>query len=140
MPFGLTNALATFQRLMVHAFKAYLRNFLEIFMDDLCIHLKDRNKHIDHLTKIFKQCQIYQICLNPEKCKFMVCQGKILGNIVSKNGISMDLDKIRVIVDLPRPKIPKGVQIFMGHCNFYRRFIYMYAAITKTLICITSCF
>ena len=62
MPFGLTNAPVTFQRLMVHAFKAYQRDFLEIFMKDLCIHSKDRNEHIDHLTKKFKQCQIYQIC------------------------------------------------------------------------------
>ena len=78
-------------------------------MDDLCIHSKDRTKHIEHLTKIFKQCQIYQICLNPEKCKFMACRGKILGHIVSKNGISTNLDKIKVIVDLPRPENPKGV-------------------------------
>ena len=38
MPFGLTNALATFQWLMAHAFKEYLCSFLEVFMDDLCIH------------------------------------------------------------------------------------------------------
>ena len=38
MPFGLTNAPATFQRLMSHAFKEYLHIFLEIFMDDLCVH------------------------------------------------------------------------------------------------------
>ncbi|MCO5605372.1 hypothetical protein L7F22_059555 [Adiantum nelumboides] len=38
MPFGLTNALVTFQRLMSHAFKEYLRNFLEVYMDDLCVH------------------------------------------------------------------------------------------------------
>lgn len=39
MTFGLTNAPTTFQRLMSHAlFKEYLRIFLEIFMDDLCVH------------------------------------------------------------------------------------------------------
>ena len=126
MPFGLTNAPATFQRLMVHAFKAYLRDFLEIFMDDLCIHSKAREDHIDHLVKIFEQCRVYQISLNPEKCKFMVRQGKILGHIVSKNGISTDLEKINVIVDLPRPTNYKGVQVFMGHCGYYRRFIYLH--------------
>ena len=38
MPFGLTNAPATFQRLMCHAFKEYLRIVIEIFMDNLCVH------------------------------------------------------------------------------------------------------
>ena len=66
MPFGLTNAPATFQRLMCHAFKEYLRDFLEIFMDDLCIHSSDRMEHIEHLKKIFEKCQVYSICLNPE--------------------------------------------------------------------------
>ena len=123
MPFGLTNAPATFQRLMAHAFKEYLRNFLEIFMDDLCVHSKERLDHIDHLKMIFEKCLIYRICLNPEKCKFMVRQGKILGHIVSKNGISTDMDKIQIIVDLPRPINAKGVQCFMGHCGYYRLYV-----------------
>ena len=105
MPFGLTNAPATFQSLMVHAFKVYLGDFLEIFMDDLCIHSKHKTKHIEHLIKIFKQCQIYQIYLNPKKCKFMVRQG---GHIVSRNNISTDLDNIKVIIDVPRPENLKG--------------------------------
>ena len=78
MPLGLTNALATFQQLMCHAFKEYLRDFLEIFMDDLCIHSSDRMEHIEHLKKIFEKCQVYSICLNSEKCKFMIRHGKIL--------------------------------------------------------------
>ena len=40
-------------------------------------------------------------------CVFMVRQGKILGNIVSKNGISTDFEKIEVIVSLPRPRNAK---------------------------------
>ena len=134
MPFGLTNAPATFQRLMSHAFKEYLRVFLEIFMDDLCIHSKQQIEHVNHLQLIFEKCRIYHICLNPDKCKFMVRQGKILGHIiVSKNGISTDEEKIAVIVTLPRPLNAKGVQVFMGHCGYYCRFIYMYAAIARPL-------
>ena len=63
----------------------------------------------------------------------MVYQGKILGHIVSANGISTDEEKIKVIVDLPRPIHAKGVQIFMGHCGYYRRFIYMYADVARPL-------
>ncbi|MCO5576707.1 hypothetical protein L7F22_030522 [Adiantum nelumboides] len=38
MAFGLTNAPATFQRLINTAFKEYLRDFCEVFLDDLCIY------------------------------------------------------------------------------------------------------
>ena len=82
---------------------------------------------------VFEKCRVYQICLNPDKCVFMVCQGKILGHIVSKNGISTDFEKIKIIVELPRPRNPEQVQEFMGHCGYYRRFIYMYAVIAKPL-------
>ena len=133
MPFGLTNAPATFQRLMLHAFKEYLCVFLEVFMDDLCVHSLLRQEHIQHLTKVFDQSRIYRICLNLDKCKFMVRQGRILGHIVSANGISTNQDNIKVIVELPWPLHYKGVQIFMGHCNYYRRFIYMYTEVAKPL-------
>lgn len=62
----------------------------------------------------------------------MVRQGKILGHIVLKNAIFTYEDKIEVIVDLPRPINAKGVKKFMGHCGYYRRFIYMYAEIART--------
>ena len=56
MPFSLTNDPTTFQRLMIHAFKEYLRIFLEIFMDDLCIHSKEQIKHVNHLQLVFQKC------------------------------------------------------------------------------------
>ena len=134
MPFGLTNAPATFQRLMSHAFKEYLHDFLEVYMDDLCIHSNERSTAYRASETVFEKCRVYRICLNPDKCVFMVRQGKILGHIVSQNGISTDFEKDKVIiVELPRPRNGKQVQCFMGHCGYYRRFIYMYAVIAKPL-------
>ncbi|MCO5610362.1 hypothetical protein L7F22_064598 [Adiantum nelumboides] len=120
MPFGLTNAPATFQSLMSHAFKEYLRNFLEVYMDDLCIHSSIRVDHFEHLKKVIEKCKLYRICLNLEKCIFMARQGKQLGHIVSKNGIATNMDKIHVIVDLSRPTTFNEVRAFMGHCGYYR--------------------
>ncbi|MCO5549982.1 hypothetical protein L7F22_003459 [Adiantum nelumboides] len=37
------------------------------------------------------------------------------------------------MVELPRPQNMKEVQLFMGHCGYYRRFIYMYAVIAKPI-------
>ena len=63
----------------------------------------------------------------------MVRQGKILGHIVSKNGISTDFEKIKIIIELPRPKNAKQVQGFMGHCGYYQRFIFWFANIAQPL-------
>ena len=40
MPFGFTNAPATFQHLMYHVFRAFLRIFLEVYVDYLCVSSK----------------------------------------------------------------------------------------------------
>ena len=56
MPFGLTNAPATFQRLMNHAFREHLTDFLEVYMDNLCVHSRSRTNHITHLVKVFEKC------------------------------------------------------------------------------------
>ena len=60
----------------------------------------------------------------------MVQQGKILGHIVSKNGISIDLDKIKTTWDLARVVNP---QCFMCHCGYYRCFVFMYIVIAKPI-------
>ena len=85
MPFGLTNAPATFQRLMCHILKEYLRKFLEIYVDDLCVHSKDR---IENRQGIYKnrqeKCRLYRLFLNPQKCVFMVRRQDIRTHCLKK--------------------------------------------------------
>ncbi|MCO5571845.1 hypothetical protein L7F22_025593 [Adiantum nelumboides] len=132
MAFGLTNDPATFQRLINTAFKEYLREFCEGFLDDLYIY-SSWEEHLSCIRKVFEKCRLYRISLNPFKCQFWVKHGVILGLIVSKNGISTDEDKIKVILELPPPNNYKGVQRFMGHIGYYRWFILLFAKIARPL-------
>ena len=132
MPFGLTNAPATFQRLMSIAFKEYLRIWLEIFLDDLCMY-SQWLEHLRYLQMVFDHYQLYRILLNPLKYQFWVKHGVILGHVVSRNGISIDYGKIKLILELLLPPNFKGVQRFIGHIGYYRKFIYLYVEIVRPL-------
>ena len=48
--------------------------------------------------------------------------------------------KIAVIATLPQPLNAKGFQVFMGHCGYYHRFIYMYVAIARPLYALLAVF
>ena len=72
MPFGLTNAPDTFQQLMCHIFREFLRQFLEVYVDDLCVLSRNKMDHFDKLKLIFEKCHLYCLFLNPNKCVFMV--------------------------------------------------------------------
>jgi hypothetical protein len=62
--------------------------------------------HLEESRKCFLKCKEYGICLNPDKCAFMVCSKTILRFIVSKEGNTRDHKKIKALVKLPVPKTP----------------------------------
>ncbi|KAI5396523.1 hypothetical protein KIW84_062659 [Lathyrus oleraceus] len=84
MPFGLKNAGATYQRAMTTLFHDMM------------------HKEIERLRK-------YKLRLNPNKCTFGVCSGKLLGFIVSERGIEVDPAKVKAIQEMLVPKIEKQV-------------------------------
>jgi hypothetical protein len=137
MPFGLCNAPATFQRVMTTAFQKYLRKFIEIFLDDFCV-FSTRQQHAECLKKCFEQCREYGISINAAKSEFLVPCGRLLGHIVSKEGIAVDPDKVAAILLLPIPEHITGVKAFLGATSYYRRHIYFYAQIAAPLTYLTK--
>nr|GEZ34430.1 reverse transcriptase domain-containing protein [Tanacetum cinerariifolium] len=55
------------------------------------------------------------------------------GHKISKKGIEVDKAKIEVISKLPHPTIVKGIQSFLGHAGFYRRFIKDFSKISRPM-------
>eukprot|EP00253_Pinus_taeda_P031564 PITA_31564 len=87
MPFGLKNAGATFQWAMDMAFANEKDVFLVVYLDDLTVFSKSDEEHLYHLTMVFQKCRKYGILLNPKKSLFAMSEGKLLGHIISKDGI-----------------------------------------------------
>lgn len=81
------NAGETFQRAMDIAFDKEIHDFLVIYLDDITIFSKSDQQHSDHLKQVFLKCRKYGISLNPKKSLSSLEEGKLLGHIISKDGI-----------------------------------------------------
>jgi len=123
MPFGLMNAGETFQRAMDIAFAKEIHDFLVVYQDDITVFSKSDNEHLDHLRRVFIKCKKIGISLNPKKTLFGLEEGKLLGHIISKDGIRIDPARIEAILNITHPRNIKELQSFLGKINFLRRFI-----------------
>uniref|UniRef100_A0A9J8D1R8 Reverse transcriptase/retrotransposon-derived protein RNase H-like domain-containing protein n=1 Tax=Cyprinus carpio carpio TaxID=630221 RepID=A0A9J8D1R8_CYPCA len=60
------------------------------------------------------------------------------GYIVSSEGIRMDPEKVKAVVDWPSPDSRKALQRFLGFANFYRHFIRNFSQLASPLTALTS--
>ena len=123
MGFGLCNALGIFQRCKLSIFSEYIESIIEVFMDDFSVFGKDFDSCLGNLELILKRCIESNLLLNWEKCHFMVTEGTMLGQKISKLGIEVDKPKVDVIERLPAPTNLKGIRSFLRRVGFYKRFI-----------------
>jgi hypothetical protein len=54
MPFRLTNAPATFQRMINHILRAYINDFMIIYLDNILIFSKTLKEHKQHIYKVLQ--------------------------------------------------------------------------------------
>lgn len=96
MPFGLKNAPTIFLRVVVDAFKDFIHKFLEVYLDDWTV-FSMLKKHVHKLRLMLDKCRQLQISLNLKKCIFCSPFGVLLGHIVCKDKLIVDLSKVTLI-------------------------------------------
>ena len=58
---------------------------------------------------------------------------EFLGVVIGPEGIKMEKEKVKGVLEWPTPKCVKDVQKFLGLANYYRRFIEGFARVARPL-------
>jgi hypothetical protein len=117
MPFGLTNAPAVFQHLMNDVFREFLDDFVVCYLDDILVFSQNEEEHIHHVWLVLEKLRTAGLYAKLEKCVFHQPQVEFLGYIISGEGLSMDPQKIRTVIEWKKPATIRDIQCFLGFCE-----------------------
>jgi len=134
MFFGLTNSPATFQTMM----NELLRDLINIgkmaaFIDDVIVGMEMEEEHDEIVAEVIRRMEENDLYMKPEKCKRKIREVGFLGVIIGPEGIKMEKENVRRVLEWPTPKCVKDVQKFLGLANYYCRFIQDFVSITRPL-------
>jgi hypothetical protein len=108
---------------MNNVLSKFLDRFVLVFIDDILIYSKSREEHEEHLKLVLQVLREHQLYAKFSKCDFFQKQVHYLGHVISEEGVAVDPDKIKSIMDWPTPKDVSDIRSFMGLAGYYRRFI-----------------
>lgn len=138
MPFGLTNTPAVFQCLVNDVLRDMLGRFVFVYLDDIQIFSQNQAEHVQHVHKVLQRLLENRLFVKAEKCEFHASTVTFLGHMISEGQVRMDPEKVRAVLDWPKPESRKQLQRFLGFANFYRLFIRNYSRIAAPLTALTS--
>jgi len=134
MFFGLTNFLATFQAMMNELLRDLINTGkVAVFIDDVIVGTGIEEEHDELVAEVIKRLEENDLYVKPEKCKWKVKEVEFLGVVIGPEGIKMEKEKVKGVLEWPTPKCIKDVQKFLGLANYYRWFIEGFATVARLL-------
>jgi hypothetical protein len=134
-PYGISSIPSHLCRLMCYVLSVDdgpLYRFALSYLDDILLFSR-LDLHEKHLQEVFDRLRKYQIKLNGLKCQFAVNNVKFIGHSITKAGIGPDSEKVRSMLEYPRPSNTKSLKSFLGMMQFYKRYILHFSKIAAPL-------
>ena len=82
---------------------------------------------------ILQSLREHKLYAKLSKCEFFKNHIQYLGHVISKDGISVDPNKIKAIINWPIPKDVPEVRSFMGITGYYQKFIEGFSKIANPI-------
>jgi len=134
MFFGLTNSPATFQAIMNELLRDLINTGkVAAFIDDVIIGTESEEGHDELVVEVIKRLEKNNLYVKLEKCKWKVREVGFLGVVIRANGIKMEEEKVKGVLDWLTPRYVKNVQKFLELVNYYCQFIEGFTSIARPL-------
>jgi ribonuclease HI len=119
--------------LMNSVFMTELDKFVIVFIDNILIYSRSMEEHEEHLRIVLQWLRDHQQYAKFSKCEFWIKEVPFLGHVVSPEGITVDPDKVKEVLEWKTPTTVSLVQSFLGLASYYRWFIPNFSKTTKPI-------
>ena len=134
MFFGLTNSPATFQAMINELLRDLINTGkVATFIDDVIVGTEIEEGHDEIVAEVIRRLKENNLYMKLEKYKWKVRKVGFLGVVIGPEGIKMEEEKLKGVLEWLTPKYVKDVQKFLGLTNYYCRFIEGFASIARPL-------
>ena len=94
-----------------------------MYLDDCIVFGKGPDEFLQRLRDVFTRFREKNLFLKAKKCKFGVTRLEYVGRVISKEGLSMSAEKMKSVLDFPRPKTVTSFREYLGLANYLKSFI-----------------
>lgn len=121
LPFGLSVAPEIFQKYSEQTFGDIPG--VVIYCDDLLICADNEDEHDKILESVFERARVSNVTFNKRKFQYKLKEVKYFGHVFSKEGMKIDPERVRALLNIKSPSNKTELQSFLGMVNYLRNFI-----------------
>ncbi|XP_043190571.1 uncharacterized protein K02A2.6-like [Amphibalanus amphitrite] len=119
--FGLASAGPCFQKVMASMLEGIPG--VEVYLDDILVHARSQAGHDARLKAVLQCFDAHRVRVNWSKSVTNQREIGFLGYQISGDGVSIDPERLRPLLDAPEPRDEKSLRAFLGAVGYHARFL-----------------